>query len=517
MRIYIVDDDHETNELAYKANFKTIVEYLITEGHSVACEAYLENAYNHLIDGSNKFKYDLIVVDHKFPDKYQSGRFVNGRNEQEKDNGTGAFLCGELSKNDLPTPIVLFTATGKDPDNIRKVLGDYGICYFFDKLEFNNDAIIKTTTLPGFKRIWTIRQHEIEKELKVYFRNLSDKQLKAFEDECKKGLNADWKKQELSIELEGGNYMALELLSDPFSVVDVSFVNDKIEAFIARYKRHYKFFGKKMDTEHVYTFLKNYLEASNYENKLQEINIQALNYMLNVLHIREKMEDIGYNGGVEFQLNIKNRTLKGAIECNSEARFYEKLILRRVALGFQILVGFESANFFTKKTLAALMRHGTTTTLVKLRDKQKNKEEEISTTHTFGTGLGLNVENSTGYFITSDNCILKEELDWIQNFGKAAIEIREYLNTISTDASIVDVKDNVRVTQGSMNPGVTDTSTDKKISFSDFDSFQEHIQKLKRKGFPTFTNMIRYEKDIAEKELVEPTAISLILDFYNTQ
>lgn len=518
MRIYIVDDDAESKSSVYKQNFETIKRNLNLHGHSVTCEAYLEKAYNHLISHSNRFRYDLILVDHLFPNHFQSGRFVNSKSDI--DNGTGAFLCGELSKRELFTPIILFTATGKDPDNIRKVLGDYGICYFFDKDEFNNSAVLKTTTLPGYKRIWTIRQYEIEKLLKVFFKNLSDKQLKAFEDEYNKGLTADWAKPELSIELEGGKYTALELLLDPFSIVNVKSVNKKIETFIVRSKRHYKFPKSKMDTEIVYSFLKNYLEDSNYESLLQEINVQALDYMLNVLYIRAIMEADEYDGSTDFELNPKNRKLMATNGCVSEARFYEKLILRRVALGFQSLVGFESLkkistfsmesgtdNFFTKKTLAALMRHGTTNTLVKPnKSKQKNKEDqfpmfnqkEIRPTDIFGTGLGLNADESTGYFIMSDNSILKEELDWIQTFGNAAVEMREYFDILSSDSSLA-------------------TTENRKLTFSDFTSLQNYLLNLKKKKTKSeFDEMIKSERENAMSELFEPVSLSLISELYNT-
>lgn len=495
MRIYIVDDDAESKSSVHKRNFETIIRNLHLHGHSVTCEAYLEKAYNHLISHSNKFRYDLILVDHLFPNHFQSGRFVNSKSDI--DNGTGAFLCGELSKKELLTPIVLFTATGKDPDNIRKVLGDYGICYFFDKDEFNNSAIIKTTTLPGFKRIQEIRQNRIEKALKVFFKNLSDKQLKAFEDECKKGLTADWTRPELFIELEGGNYTALELLTDPSSTLDLNSTNDKIKAFIAKYKRRYKFHGENFDTEHVYVFLKNYLEASNYDNKSREINIRALNYMLDVLHVRDKMEDNEYGGSEIFQLNTENRKLRAASACNSEVRFHEKLVLRRVALGFESLVGFENVNFFNKKVLAALLRDGTTNTVQDPRDKKKEKSE-IKTTPIFGTALGLGVDYSSKCFITSDYTVLKEELDWIQGFGKAAIEMRKYLNALSSDSEMAKT------------PKI-------KIDFSDFYSFQDYLLKLKgKKNTLTFAEMVEDEKQNAIDELFEPVSLSLILDFYNT-
>lgn len=472
MRILIIDD--EPNKVT------ETVDALKLRNHFVDVQNP-NDGFDTLMATINRYRYDLVFIDYWF----------KGNNQNHKD---GADLCRKLSIHNLSTPIILHTVSGDNFNIAREVLGDYGICYFYGKMEFSSDIdgnLNHILSLLGFKRIQEIRQNRIKESLKVFFKNLSDKQLKAFEDEYNKGLTADWTKPELSIELEGGKYTALELLFDPFSIVDLGKINEQIKIFIDRYQRKYIFHGEKMNKNLVYQYLNNYLNSPNYEEKLEEINTQALNYMLNVLFISNKGNS-AYDGVSNFELNSQNRKLKATTAVTNETIFFEKLILRRVAIAFEELISF---NNFSKKKLAALMRHGTTNTIKKHNKKDdtiQTKLEEIKSKDVFGTGLGLSSDESNGKFITNDNSILKEELDWILTYGKAAIQLRKYLESL--EFSMFNTE----------------------IDFCDLNDVKEHLTLIENKLTRIDVQGILKKEieDYVESSLWEPISLKLIMNLY---
>lgn len=478
MRLYIVDDDAQAKDPIHKKNFHSnTVEYLQLLGHIVHVEAYLEKAYEHLIDPSNRFKYDLIVIDHHFYSDFQSGKFINGNTEEEKDNGTGAFICGELSKHNLPTPIILFTATGKDADNIRKVLGDYGICYFFEKREFKKTAIDKVLTLPGFKRIWIIRQNEIEKELNNYFKKLTSDERELMRK------NALWYLEKKEVKIKKGKYLLKDLFFNPNQATSKTFLTSQLLKYLNK-NEVYVFDGEYLGTIEYNKAIEEYKNNSEYDSLKKQIDLDALNYLLDVLFVLDNYKNA--DDDKVHTLNERNRRYKATKHKKKVTLevLKEKLILRRVALGSDILNIFVEkiveelksedmeAKTNYKKVIAGILRDGDTSI-----QTQTEYNKSFNPTHVFYYGLGLISDRNDRTYYSFDTQKLQEEIFWINHFTKAAKFIRCFLDTAHQDE-------------------VFSTFIDKNQTFSDLEDFWEHVKNRKishgdRKEFDSFIGDIK--------------------------
>ncbi len=430
MNILIIDDEPEKVE--------NIVDRLNILGHSVSVEKP-NTGFAILMNSANRFRYNLVLLDYLFKTD----------NEQFE---SGAMFCKELSKHDIPIPIILHTGTGDNFNIAREVLGDYGICYFYGKSEFSSETkskILHIVSLPGFRRIWAIRQYEIRNDLKVFFRNTTTL-YSLFWDEINKGKDANWESPTFNVNLHEGEYSLLELFCKPDESPDMLKISNELREVLNGISRGIKFTGEwndklKINKEGITTIVKsailneyrNYcsLPLSDYEKKKKTINQKAFNYLINVLIIRD---EINLNDESFKSLNHNNSSIRVTESCDSKSgttRFIHKMIGRRVVFAMQVVTNeFKFINnennemTFRKNHLAALLRDGNT----------KNESEFRSAT-VFSTHLGLEVDDSSKSRHGKEMCfllenerngdkyIMEEEEEWLKKYVNAALFFKKFI------------------------------------------------------------------------------------------
>lgn len=413
-------------------------------GHHVSTEVP-NRGLQILSDITNRFRYDLVLVDYHYTNSDEYG-IVNG-----------SEFCQKLVQYNLCTPLVLFTEIGNDFLVAREVLGDHGICYFFSKDDFRGDLkgnLAHISKLPGFKRLFSIRNYEIEDGLKKFFRDVSMPLYLQFMEEAKKEKNPNWTDPTFNVILNQGYYSLPELLGEIDAAPDISKISKFIYEILQGVKRIVKFTGEwndkyqyRKDGEIIFkesAILREYkkyqtLSAENYKKKRQEIDHKALDYLINVLIVRERINNHKKNDSeLDSALSAKNAVIRVTESCASKyptTRFMFKMIGRRVVFGmqkitdnFSFIDNKRSEESFRKVYLAAL-----------LRDGNAEKAFGFNPATVFSTQLGLEVDDSSKgrhgkemCFLledegNGDKYIMDEEEEWVAKYAETAIYFKKFI------------------------------------------------------------------------------------------
>jgi len=278
MRILIIDDSSEF------AKDSIFVED-ITHKYKLNVDSiqFLEEAFNTLKDTRNRYRYDLILIDKKFESKYHC---------LDPIMESGVDLIKSLTEYNLPTPRVLFTATGRDADTIKKILGDYDCTYFFEKNEVDYEGEFipkKFWSLPGYKRTMIQRRSEIELHLNNYFEKLSLKECNKWMSEVKLGEDAKWKNY--NVKLLDGVYNIEHLFFDQANAISADEISEIIKQLLEKNTKIKLFTGQFADD--VIIPLESYLSLAKPEADAVEIRIDrdTTNYLLNTLLILSMCDD----------------------------------------------------------------------------------------------------------------------------------------------------------------------------------------------------------------------------------
>ncbi|WP_111682848.1 DNA-binding transcriptional response regulator [Winogradskyella tangerina] len=477
MNIYIVDD-----EIDLDFN-KALLEDLEDLGHSIFIETSLQKAYHHLTDESNRFKYDFVLVDENF-----NGKFIY----QKKNITNGADLCRHLCELDYTTPLILHTGISNSADKIKEVLGDYGICYFFEKTEFKRDIeknILKLTKLPGFKRLVKIKQLVLREKIEDYFLTSKHEDLYKFQEEALELGMADWSRQDLKLEIDNGVYKVSDLLYNPEWGDDANLkISEMISAIFNR-SQELNLFTKAFRTE-CKVQLEQYFSLSSVKKAELELKISdaATDYYLNLLLIYNKIESSNKIQDLNLSkiiLNKRNRLLSATKKCNSEnistrelwQNFIDKLILRRVLLLCHVELELEDTKNFDEIQLYFILRDGHLKKY--FPDKSKTLKKPVSS-----TGLGLS-DNCIRRYSGNEGYILNEEREWYKSNKKRLKDLRRFLDKlVIKDDLINDI------------PYLKNTDhLDSEEEWTDYSHFEQSVRDVKSNINPAeFQRLLKYLK-----------------------
>jgi hypothetical protein len=186
----------------------------------------------------------------------------------------------------------------------------------------------------------------------------------------------------------------------------------------------------------------------------EEIDLKAFDFLLNILSLKSEFED---DPEKEFEL-VSNKkvkvtnTITGKKAHLNYRHFLDKLVGRKVVIAYNDFVGFDSV--LGKLELAALLMVGKTDTSAKEREPRKGKlkkipaseieisDEEgytsstknsgsrgtIDSNYVYNTHLGLFISDNGFLTHPEDRTVMDEEREWLNTFGKAAINMRTYLD-----------------------------------------------------------------------------------------
>jgi CheY-like chemotaxis protein len=444
MKVLIIDDSIDFSE-------NSIFVEDISEKYDLKVTSIqsLKEAYNHLTNNSHRYKYDLILIDKKFDQQYHC--------EVPKIT-SGVDLIKNLADLKLPTPKILFTATGRDPDIIKLILGDYDCTYFFEKHEVDRENIFipdKFWKLPGYVRIIIQRSNEITKHLKKYFQSISQEDAYLWQQEVAKGSDADWSKFEAVLFDE--KYKIGELLYDHVNPLSI----EQISKVVGGYLKQAGKFGKfnsyfTNDSKEVF---KDYVSLTEPDVSKTEVEVstKALNYLLDVLNVFSNVasddEGVFYLSPTNQSISVATTDIsKGKKDKSSQQTiFKKKLILRRALASlyycFSSIPDFETKYQLDLKSkgykfsyLCCLLREGYTHP-VDRTIKARNNSIFLTPTQAKPSynRIGFNIEcleDIHNLFNTSDSdkpfkdCLLDEETRWVKTVSSNIVRIRGALDEI---------------------------------------------------------------------------------------
>lgn len=386
-----------------------------------------DEAYLHIL--TERYTIDLVFIDEEL-DKSTSKIYQSGTE-------LGRAILKEITY----IPLVMYTGTAYNPENNVDIVAVEHFSYIVEKGDFGKDReehIKKIINLEGVKGKWIQKEKLVLQLIKKHLTNLSTPKYNKYAEELIKKTKINWKNDSLLMQLEGTNYALDDLLYTQKK--DKKSIITHIEYIIKSSKRDYNFKGDWIvPTKGIKEQLDLYwaLPIDEYEKITNEIDRLAFDYLLNILHIKNKMEDPKYDG-IELELNKNNRKICVTNGCHKIAasgddnrflHFKYKLIGRRVTYGYSQHIGFSDLSLFEKKHLAALMQKGNTNTEKTKKTGKPNKSTQITNPGVFSTHLSLftNLSNPDD-FIMDENKVMFEEAQWIQNYANNVIDVRKFLD-----------------------------------------------------------------------------------------
>jgi hypothetical protein len=391
-----------------------------------------DTAYLHIL--TERYTIDLVFIDEEL-DKSTSKIYQSGTE-------LGRAILKEITY----IPLVMYTGTAYNPENNVDIVAVEHFSYIVEKGDFGKDReehIKKIINLEGVKGKWMQKETLVLQLIKKHLTNLSAPKYNKYVKELIKKAKVNWKNDSLLIELAGTNYALDELLFTP--IKGKRSITTHIEYIIKSSKRNYDFKGDWIvPTKGIKEQLDLYwaLPIDKYEKVTNDIDRIAFDYLLNVLYIKNKMEDKMYDNS-NLELNINNRKVCVTNGChkvsangddNRFLHFKYKLIGRRVTYGYSKYIGFSDLCLFEKKHLAALMQKGNTNTEKTKKTGKQNTTKEITNPTIFSTNLGLfaNLSNPNE-FIMDENKVMFEEDQWLLNYANCANGVRKFLDEFTSE------------------------------------------------------------------------------------
>jgi len=254
------------------------------DGIDVTYFDHAEMAYTHILEGENKWKYDLVLIDEELD------------NNKNYFDGSGTLFGKMLNTQFSFIPLVMVTAARFDAEKSVEALAYCGFTFFLNKSDFYRsptDYFNEIKELQSYKNCLKMRAYE-RKGMTMFFGDMGNK-----------------------------GYM-----------------------------------------EHL---LIQYRDRPNHAFLEDRINVKALNFLFEVKVFKDAILNSGFNDHLslyhknKIPFATKSFKLKGRVDLDNNLNFEtleDKLIARRVFIGYTFLYRDNGADEFNLDNLAALVQKG---------------------------------------------------------------------------------------------------------------------------------------------------------------
>lgn len=481
MRILIVDDKHEDELKTVTTELSKLDHLVDTIGDGLETLAYLQDYH---------LKVDLILMDEllKPGSHYQSG----------------ALLGKEISKKHPMIPLVLYTGSQKNEQKMHQVWTECGFSDIFLKEEFDSDIAYNLNGISALESVKTKFENKhdhCDELLYMHFNGLAepDRQylLKAIDEDNQALL------KQYTISVDDKPFLAVDLMLNPVNAAGGHPLSTYFKYYLDQTKKNYQFRGKWNETAMQHR-LEQYWGLSRSESKKlkDEIDIKAFEILVNIFIIQYLINDHLDPGQIAF-LNARNKNISAtagvANKKNGFRNFIDKLICRRVAIGFDAYCSISPLQEFERTNVAALLRHGSTDPRI---DSAGGVEDYLHIPSVYATNLGLFTDQVTERVETDDNKIFEEEINWLEKYAKYAQRMANFLKEFNFPSQQVKPFDKVKLRPAAGE--LTDTidfrdyisELKKKVSKEDLSTIEDYIDTKIRNELPeTLTVLVKRKSD----------------------